>query len=137
MPYESCLVAGSVIAIDRLTKHNALRPRRWRVNNRSLPQAKINTGAPICRLSSPMAVVCLSVICAAGLVLGLAQGLPFWQQMGVFGVSVALGGASSNLLDRLAHGGTVDFISLGRWPMFNLADLAIVCGALVALPVWV
>jgi signal peptidase II len=137
MPYESCLAAGAVVAIDRLTKHNALRQRRWRVGNGLSSAAVINTGAPICRLPSPLAVVCLSLACAASLVLGLAQSLPFWQLVGVFGISIALGGASSNLLDRFQHGGTVDFISLGRWPTFNLADLAIVCGALVALPVWV
>jgi signal peptidase II len=48
-------------------------------------------------------------------------------------LGAALGGASSNLFDRLWRGGVVDFIDLGFWPVFNLADVAIVAGVVVAL----
>lgn len=46
--------------------------------------------------------------------------------------SFALGlialGAFSNLFDRILYGGVVDFISLGFWPSFNLADCFLVLG---------
>jgi signal peptidase II len=48
------------------------------------------------------------------------------------GVAAALAGALGNLADRLIRGAVVDFVSLGRWPAFNLADVAIVGGAAVA-----
>ncbi len=48
-------------------------------------------------------------------------------------LGAALGGAGSNLLDRLRRGGVVDFIDLGFWPVFNLADVAIVAGVLVSV----
>jgi signal peptidase II len=48
-------------------------------------------------------------------------------------LGLALGGAAGNLLDRVRRGGVVDFIDLGRWPMFNLADVAIVVGVGVAV----
>jgi signal peptidase II len=48
-------------------------------------------------------------------------------------LGAALGGASSNLLDRLTHEGVVDFIDVGFWPVFNLADVAIVIGAVTAV----
>ena len=49
------------------------------------------------------------------------------------GVAAALGGATGNLLDRLRHGAVVDFIDLRVWPVFNLADVAIVLGVATAL----
>jgi signal peptidase II len=44
------------------------------------------------------------------------------------GVAVALGGATGNLLDRLLRGHIVDFIEVGFWPVFNVADVGIVAG---------
>jgi signal peptidase II len=50
---------------------------------------------------------------------------------------MVLGGAIGNLLDRAFRpgdgflgGGVVDFIDLQWWPVFNLADSAIVVGAI-------
>ncbi|NLW56719.1 MAG: signal peptidase II [Firmicutes bacterium] len=54
------------------------------------------------------------------------------------GLALGLGGAAGNLIDRLRFGGVVDFIDLRFWPMekfpiFNIADLAISCGVLLIL----
>ena len=43
-------------------------------------------------------------------------------------LGLQLGGAAGNLADRLTLGGVTDFIDIGRWPVFNLADSAIVIG---------
>lgn len=43
-------------------------------------------------------------------------------------------GASGNLIDRVAFGGVTDFLDLGWWPVFNIADMALDVG--VALLVW-
>lgn len=49
------------------------------------------------------------------------------------GLALILGGASSNLLDRIRFGQVVDFLDVYyrsyHWPTFNLADSAIVVGA--------
>ena len=42
-----------------------------------------------------------------------------------------LGGAVANAVDRAVQGYVVDFIDLQRWPVFNVADMAIVLGILV------
>jgi lipoprotein signal peptidase len=52
-----------------------------------------------------------------------------WAAMGL---GAALGGAASNLIDRVHHGGIVDFIDVKLWPVFNIADAAIVIGATAA-----
>jgi signal peptidase II len=43
-------------------------------------------------------------------------------------LGLQLGGALGNLLDRVRLGTVVDFIDFKVWPVFNLADTAIVCG---------
>ncbi|WP_239004142.1 signal peptidase II [Nocardia panacis] len=60
------------------------------------------------------------------------------------GLGMVLGGALGNLVDRFFRapgpmlGHVVDFISVGWWPVFNVADSSVVCGAilLVALTVF-
>lgn len=49
------------------------------------------------------------------------------------GLSLGLGGAVGNLVDRLRFGGVVDFLEVGPWPVFNLADSAIVVGVALIL----
>ncbi len=41
----------------------------------------------------------------------------------VFGLT--FGGAVGNLIDRFRFGHVVDYVDLGWWPVFNLADAAI------------
>lgn len=48
------------------------------------------------------------------------------------GVGAALGGALGNLLDIIRTKSVRDFIDLGWWPVFNVADIAIIGGLAVA-----
>ena len=41
---------------------------------------------------------------------------------------MVIGGAVSNLIDRVNRGSVVDFIDFSFWPTFNVADMAIVIG---------
>lgn len=50
-----------------------------------------------------------------------------------FGIGLQLGGAFGNLIDRLRFGHVVDFIDVGPWPIFNLADSSIVIGIAILL----
>ena len=43
-------------------------------------------------------------------------------------LGLILGGAIGNLIDRLAFGAVFDFLDFHFWPVFNLADTAIVIG---------
>lgn len=55
----------------------------------------------------------------------------------VLGLGLVLGGALGNLTDRVfrspgpLQGHVVDFVSVGWWPVFNVADSAVVCGAIL------
>jgi signal peptidase II len=44
-----------------------------------------------------------------------------------------IGGAVGNLIDRVAAGEVTDFVDLGPWPAFNVADVAITFGVLSLL----
>ncbi|MFC2044478.1 signal peptidase II [Chloroflexota bacterium] len=46
-------------------------------------------------------------------------------------LSLVLGGAISNLTERLRFGYVTDFIDIGIWPVFNIADSAITIGVLI------
>ena len=48
-------------------------------------------------------------------------------------LGMVLGGALANAVDRVVQGYVVDFIDLQRWPVFNVADMAIVIGILVGV----
>jgi len=47
------------------------------------------------------------------------------------------GGAIGNLLDRIASDAVTDYIDLGAWPAFNLADVAITGGVLLLAGLYV
>lgn len=57
------------------------------------------------------------------------------QRLFSLALSLILGGALGNLIDRLLHGHVIDFLDFHyagwHWPAFNVADSAIVCGALL------
>jgi signal peptidase II len=66
-----------------------------------------------------------------------------WQWVRLSALGLVCGGAVGNLIDRVrSPRGVVDFIDVGvgtlRWPTFNVADMAVTCGALtLATVLWV
>jgi signal peptidase II len=50
-----------------------------------------------------------------------------------FAIGLQLGGAFGNLIDRVRNGEVVDFIDVGPWPIFNLADSSIVVGIFILM----
>ena len=58
---------------------------------------------------------------------------PWWA----IGLGMILGGAMGNLVDRFfrspgpLRGHVVDFLSIGWWPVFNVADPSVVGGAIL------
>lgn len=59
------------------------------------------------------------------------------QGMVALGLTLILGGAVGNLIDRVLHGHVVDFIDVyygsWHWPAFNIADSAITIGAVLLI----
>ena len=84
-------------------------------------------------------------IVALAVVVALAwTGRTIGRVRGAIGLGVLLGGALGNLTDRAFRSGdgflggrVIDFIDLQWWPVFNVADIAVVVGAgLLLLDSW-
>lgn len=48
-------------------------------------------------------------------------------------IGLIAGGAAGNLIDRIRFGYVTDFIDIGRWPTFNVADSAITIGIAIVV----
>lgn len=63
--------------------------------------------------------------------------LPAREKLTAAALSLVIGGAVGNLIDRIVNGYVVDFIDVfyqgHHWPAFNLADSAITCGVILLL----
>lgn len=138
------LVAGIVVLMDQVTKAwivstlVPLEPPRIDLLGSWLSlEYSENRGVAFGLLGGlgPLVVVAplLVVVVMAALYLRSAAP-PTWQSTGV---GLLTGGAIGNLADRLRLGYVVDFISVGRWPNFNVADSAITVGALILITGWI
>jgi signal peptidase II len=130
MLVEMAGAAMSVIAADQASKAFIL-SRSWAVDADtgflSIRKQLTRRVVPISTLPT-LALASLWIASLAILAVLLQQGMIPENAMGAVGIGAALGGAAGNLADRLRHGAIVDFIVIGRWPVFNLADAAIVGG---------
>jgi len=80
----------------------------------------------------------LTIIALIGIVIILilafafSSRLPFLSGwLGKLSLGLILGGTMGNLIDRLRLGYVTDFIDVGFWPAFNVADSAVTVGVLI------
>ncbi len=95
-----------------------------------------NTGASF-SLGSGRGIGPWVTVIALGMVLALALGSTSRSTAGAVAAGLIGGGAVGNLVDRafrgdegFLHGAVIDFINLQWWPVFNIADAAVVCGGI-------
>ncbi len=83
----------------------------------------------------------LTVLAIIGLFLWY-RSTPSTDRSRLLALASVTAGAIGNLIDRVrSHRGVVDFLDFGfgnvRWPVFNVADIAVTCGAiLLAISLW-
>jgi signal peptidase II len=141
------LIALAVLVFDRFTKWLVVRnialddtisiiPGLFRLTHLE------NTGAAFSLFAespSPFKTVLLVTVSVAALII---VALLLWMRRRDFNattmaLSLIMGGALGNLWDRLTDGKVTDFldfyIGAHHWPPFNVADSAIVVGALLLL----
>ncbi len=131
------LLSGLTVAsLDQLSKSLAMdripEGEFHRIIGRTGFRLVRNRRGALIALSRAQAVAAW-LACVASLTILLLY-LPDVPPAAATGLGAAVGGASGNLLDRLRRGAVIDFIVVGRWPTFNLADAGMVVGCV--LSVW-
>jgi signal peptidase II len=69
----------------------------------------------------------IAIVVVIGIVIFSHQ-LPVESTWVRVSLGLQLGGAMGNLVDRISRGFVVDFLDVGFWPIFNIADVAVVVG---------
>lgn len=127
-----------VILVDQITKQLVVRHLNWFDVIPVMPHLNLvhmkNTGAAFSMMSdaSPIVFVLLGVAVSIGILIWLRRH-PRDQQLVAVALSLIMGGALGNVIDRVTRGHVVDFVDfyVGSWHFaaFNVADMAISCGA--------
>lgn len=137
------VVAAAWLALDQLTKSWALHALRggeqidvvWTLRF----SLAYNTGAAF-SVGGGKGVGPWIALLAVVVVGVLAwQGRSVRRPLGAVALGLVIGGALGNLVDRafrtngagFLHGAVVDFIDLQWWPVFNVADIGVVVGAIL------
>ncbi|MGC2696985.1 MAG: signal peptidase II [Candidatus Angelobacter sp.] len=147
MRNKNLLLAVVVFLLDRSTKLVVIRhielddsvsiiPGLFRLTHLENPGAAFSLFA---ESSAPFRIALLVAVSAAALAV---VSFLLWKRRDDFSVttvalSLIMGGALGNLWDRLADGKVTDFLDFyigpHHWPPFNMADSAIVVGALLLM----
>jgi signal peptidase II len=134
-------IAAFVVLLDQVTKHWALRALAdgpiWLVGDDIGFHLTFNTGSAFSLFQGGGWVfVVIAIVAVAGIA---------WALRGPRGTltvvccALVAGGALGNLVDRLFRdpgfpsGRVVDFLDVGPWPVFNVADSAITIAVVVLL----
>ena len=135
LPYL-ILTATAVIAADIASKvavHDWLErsEHHWLVDGIAGLQRTENSGLAFGIGDGSTGMALIVVIGLAVMVwFALRAGLTD-SRAGELALGAVLGGGVANLLDRLVDGEVTDFLVLGPWPRFNVADSAVTIGILV------
>src|ERR1700744_2206466 len=127
------LLAAMILVTDRATKELALRKLGVGRHGHGLV-CVVFTARPLLAGGTSLRALVILWFAAVACAVGALWYAPALHQ-NVFvaaGIAAALAGACGNLADRVIHGAVVDFVALGRWPVFNRSDVAILGGAVAA-----
>ena len=126
------VVAAVTLAADQTTKYlirdNLAIGESWPREGFFRLTHGTNTGTAFGLFPDQTLLLTIASIFAIGFIIYFyrAHGGRTW--LSGLNVGLLLGGAFGNLIDRLVAEKVTDFIDVGPWPIFNVADSAIVVG---------
>jgi len=138
-------VAGIIVILDQISKAivraNIPFGGRWMPLEWLAPYFRFvhweNTGAAFGIFQEGgMIFAILAVIVAVFIIIYYPQ-IPEDEPLMRIAMAMQLGGALGNLIDRLVFGPVTDFISVGNFAVFNIADSSITVGVgILILAMW-
>ena len=145
--WQIITIAVVIVALDQWTKSlvraNIPMGSRWLPDSLEwlMPYARIvhwsNTGAAFGMFKDASMVFTVLAFIVIGLILYYYPQVESADWSLRLAMSMQLGGAAGNLIDRLTIGHVTDFISVGNFAVFNVADACISVGAAILfLGVW-
>jgi signal peptidase II len=135
------LVAGIIIFFDQWTKtlvRTSLPPSGvWAPWHWLLPYARVvhwqNTGAAFGMLQGMnLLFSILAVIVSIAIIYYFPQ-VSRQDWLIRLALGIMLGGAIGNLIDRIQYGAVTDFISVGGFAVFNIADASVTVGTILLI----
>lgn len=135
-------VSGLVVALDQWSKYLVrmrLQPgEQWSPWEWLEPYARVinstNTGAAFGIFQDGALFFTILAVVVSVAILYYFPQVPHRERALRIALSLQLGGAVGNLLDRLLQDGKVtDFVSVGSFPVFNVADASISLGVAILL----
>ncbi len=126
------LVAVLVFGGDQLVKAvvvaNLARGESWPVDGFVRITHVWNTGSAFSLLRDQNGLMTIVSLGATVLLVFYLRSSGIESRLARFGLALALGGAAGNIFDRIRLGHVTDMFDIGRWPIFNTADSAILVG---------
>ena len=135
--WEKVLFAG-IIALDQLTKSRVVETMRL---GESIPVVPdffhltyiTNPGAAFGILPNQRVFFLVMGLALLMLFAFFYPRLKKSDRLLKFGVICLVSGSTANLIDRVQTGAVVDFFDFRVWPIFNVADVAVVAGMFVMI----
>ncbi|PKB62131.1 MAG: signal peptidase II [SAR202 cluster bacterium Casp-Chloro-G4] len=127
----------TVIVLDQLTKlfikSNFFLGQSWPQEGFLRLTYATNSGTAFGLLRNQTVFLIIASIIAVGFLVYFYKTQAIVRPTLRLSIGLQLGGAFGNLIDRLKEGAVVDFIDVGWWPIFNLADSSIVVGMTILI----
>lgn len=141
---QGLIVAAFVIALDQISKYIVMQVFMWgdilRITSFFDLVRAHNTGAAFSLFASQpgwQRGFFIAIASIASIVILYLLRKDSGSILSKLALSLILGGALGNLIDRVVHGYVVDFLSFHinshYWPAFNVADSAIFVGAILLI----
>ena len=131
------LVAAIVVALDQLSKYLV---RANMVLGQSVPEHGFfrfnygtNTGGVFGLFANQTFLITVAAVIAVVVIVLYSHHKMAQSMLVKVSLGMILGGSIGNLIDRIRFGAVTDFIDVGAWPVFNLADSAIDVGVVLLI----